>query len=370
MGNYTASTAAIDHNMYVKGDYVFQANYRAGLRILDISDVANANLFEEAYFDIYPSSDSANFNGSWSNYPYFSNGMVIISGIEQGLFVVQPTTLPIEPPVACDSPTDIPWLTVSPDNGSTAEGSSSMVNVGFDSTGLTAGDYTASLCIGSNAVTTPELQVPITLTVLPNQVPVAVADAYTTTQDTAVSIAAPGVLNNDSDGDGDGLTAVLDTTTSNGTLTFNADGSFDYTPDAGFEGDDTFTYHATDGMDDSNTVTVTISVLNTAPMAVSDSYSTTEGITLTVVAPGVLMNDSDDDGDGLTAVLDTTTNNGTLTLNADGSFVYAPDVGFSGTDSFTYHADDGTDASNVVTVTITVSGDSGYIIFLPFVSHN
>lgn len=83
-------TTAIDHNLYVKGSRVYEANYRAGLRILDASDVANGNLVEDAFFDIYPSSDSASFNGAWSVYPYFSSGVVVVSGIEQGLFVLQP----------------------------------------------------------------------------------------------------------------------------------------------------------------------------------------------------------------------------------------------------------------------------------------
>jgi choice-of-anchor B domain-containing protein len=87
---YTATTAAIDHNMYIKGNYVYQSNYRAGLRILDISGVAAGVLEEVGFFDIYPANDNPNFNGSWSNYPYFDSGVVIVSGIEQGLFVVQP----------------------------------------------------------------------------------------------------------------------------------------------------------------------------------------------------------------------------------------------------------------------------------------
>ncbi len=89
-GQYTSSEAAIDHNQYVKGDYSYQANYRAGLRILDISDVANGNLSEVGYFDVWPADNNAEFNGAWSNYPYFDSGVVIISGIEQGLFVVRP----------------------------------------------------------------------------------------------------------------------------------------------------------------------------------------------------------------------------------------------------------------------------------------
>jgi hypothetical protein len=256
--NYTASTAAIDHNLYIKGNYAFEANYRAGLRILDIHDIANGNLFEEAYFDIYPGSDSASFNGAWSNYPYFDSGVIVVSGIEQGLYVLQPTTLP----GVCTSPSDIPWLTVSPTSGTTLENSSTLVNVIFDSTGLIPGEYTASLCIQSNAATMPQVQVPVTLTVPSNQVPVAGDDVYTTTQKMALSVAAPGVLSNDTDGDGQPLTAVLATGPSNDILSLNADGSFIYTPTVGFNGSDSFTYRATDGINSSNVATVIINVTN------------------------------------------------------------------------------------------------------------
>lgn len=81
---------SIDHNQYVHNGFAYQANYRSGLRIMDVSDVANGNLSEAAFFDIYPGSDSAAFNGAWSTFPYFDSGVVIVSGIEQGLFVLQP----------------------------------------------------------------------------------------------------------------------------------------------------------------------------------------------------------------------------------------------------------------------------------------
>ena len=84
------ATTAIDHNLYIKGHTVYESNYRAGLRILDGSDVSNGNLPEIAFFDIYPSSNSASFNGNWSNYPYFDSDLVVASGIEQGLFVLRP----------------------------------------------------------------------------------------------------------------------------------------------------------------------------------------------------------------------------------------------------------------------------------------
>ncbi|GAB3741268.1 hypothetical protein GCM10027598_71850 [Amycolatopsis oliviviridis] len=89
-GVYSSPATAIDHNQYIKGQYSYQANYQAGLRILDVSGVASAKLSEVGYFDIYPSGNAANFNGAWSNYPYFSSGIVIVNGIEQGLVVVKP----------------------------------------------------------------------------------------------------------------------------------------------------------------------------------------------------------------------------------------------------------------------------------------
>jgi VCBS repeat-containing protein len=190
-----------------------------------------------------------------------------------------------------------------------------------------------------------------------NDVPVAVDDAYTTDEDTALSIAAPGVLGNDTDVDIDSLTAVLVGGPANGTLTLNPNGSFIYTPNANFNGTDTFTYTANDGFLDSNTATVTITVtpVNDAPAAVDDAYTTDEDTALSIAAPGVLGNDSDVDGDFLSSVQVTGPTSGTLTLNADGSFTYTPAANFNGTDTFTYTANDGTVDSNVATVTITVN---------------
>ena len=95
---------------------------------------------------------------------------------------------------------------------------------------------------------------------------------------------------------------------------------------------------------------------NTSPVAVDDAYSTPEDTVLNEAAPGVLANDTDVDLDPMTAVLDTDVIHGSLTLNLDGSFDYTPDTAYVGTDSFTYHADDGTADSNIVTVDLTVTG--------------
>jgi subtilisin-like proprotein convertase family protein len=98
-------------------------------------------------------------------------------------------------------------------------------------------------------------------TILPNEAPVANSDAYTTTEDVMLSVSVPGVLGNDTDVNNDPLTAVLDSDVSNGTLTLNLNGSIMYTPDPGFVGEDSFTYHANDGVANSNVVVVTITVL-------------------------------------------------------------------------------------------------------------
>lgn len=122
----------------------------------------------------------------------------------------------------------------------------------------------------------------------------------------------------------------------------------------------TLTVTDSDGASDSDSTTATITnpdqpPVNVPPTAVDDSYETPEDIRLNVDAPGLLGNDSDDDGDALTAELRSDPVFGTVTLNADGSFSYTPAPGFSGSDSFIYRADDGRDAGNDATVTITVT---------------
>ncbi len=114
----------------------------------------------------------------------------------------------------------------------------------------------------------------------------------------ALEIAAPGVLTNDVDANGDPLMAVLDITPTHGLITLNSDGSFVYTPTQNYFGPDSFEYYATDGISNSNTVEVEIVVtaVNDVPIANNDSYSTTEDIPLVISATGVLNNDFDKDG--------------------------------------------------------------------------
>src|SRR5579884_3064777 len=195
--------------------------------------------------------------------------------------------------------------------------------------------------------------------------PVANADAYTVHAGQVLATGygwgtGPGVLANDTDADGDSLTASKVTDPAHGSLAFNPDGSFACTPNSGYIGTDSFTYKANDGALDSNVATVTISVTNSPPVALADAYTVHAGQTLIAGswwtgAPGVLANDTDADGDTLTATKVTDPAHGNLTLGKDGSFVYTPAAGFVGTDSFSYKANDGITDSNVADVTIRVT---------------
>ncbi|MEX2187538.1 MAG: Ig-like domain-containing protein [Pirellulales bacterium] len=204
----------------------------------------------------------------------------------------------------------------------------------------------------------PSQTVLVTLTVnAVNDAPTAVGEQYGVDIGAVLTVnAANGVLANDTDVEGSPLSAVVASQPAHGSLALGADGSFTYTPTAGFSGSDTFSYRADDGDDLSTPATVTITV-NGAPTVQNDTYSATEDLPLVVMAAsGVLANDSDAEGDPLTAAVVDGPANGTVTLNANGSFTYTPNANFSGTDSFTYRASDGNVSSTEATVTINVAG--------------
>jgi hypothetical protein len=207
--------------------------------------------------------------------------------------------------------------------------------------------------------------VSVTITVnAVNDPPDGEEDSYSTDEDQSLNVGTPGVLGNDTDLEGDDLSAVLDTDPISGTLTLNSDGSFQYIPDADFYGEDIFTYQAFDGVDYSDIVSVTVTVnpIEDDPVAVYDSYTTRLNTELNVTTPGVLENDYDVDGDLLFAELVSGPTNGILSFHIDGSFVYDPNPGFIGYDSFTYKAYDGKNYSNTILVDIEV-----YVnIYLPF----
>ena len=185
----------------------------------------------------------------------------------------------------------------------------------------------------------------------------AQADAYNVDEDQTLDVSVPGVLGNDTHSQGHALTAALADGPSHGLLTLQPDGSFTYKPEANFHGFDSFTYLASDGDIDSNVAAVTISVspVNDAPVAVDDTYTTDVNVALMPLAPGLLENDEDVDGDSLTASIVTEPAHYlAFQLNSDGSFAYFPETGYQGLDTFTYKVNDGQTDSNVATVTITV----------------
>lgn len=202
----------------------------------------------------------------------------------------------------------------------------------------------------------------VTVAVTPvNDPPVSFGDNYTTLEDTTLIIPAAGILTNDADVDGDALTVLLVSDVSQGSLSLNANGGFTYTPNANFNGSDSFTYRAADNFSTGNvaTVTITITPVNDPPVANNDNYATLEDVPLVVpVASGILTNDTDVEGNSLKAVLSSSVAHGTLNLNINGSFTYTPATNFNGSDSFTYRAADNFSTGNVATVTINITPDN------------
>lgn len=197
--------------------------------------------------------------------------------------------------------------------------------------------------------------------------PTPTNDAPDAIDDTATVVSGQtvkgNVLSNDKDADGDALTAKLKSGPANGTVTLNADGSYAYKAADGFVGSDSFTYTASDGKA-SDVATVRVSVkapANVAPNAVNDTLSAIAG---QAAKGNVLANDSNANGDALTAVLKTGPSHGTVTLGADGSFVYTAAAGYVGADSFTYAASDGK-ASDTATVAVSVSAPAKLYPTLP-----
>jgi VCBS repeat-containing protein len=217
------------------------------------------------------------------------------------------------------------------------------------------------------------------------QLSLAVDDIAVTDAHTPVTVAAPGVLGNDSGlivGDNLAVIAV-DTTTTKGTVTWGPDGSFTYDPNGQFEylqtgnsTSDSFTYTVTDdyGITDTATVTITINgvydppdddlpayyppvyypPVNHPPVAVDDSATTPQDTAVTI---DILGNDSDPDGDTLTLDSVGPAGSGSITDNGT-SVTYTPDPGFSGIDSFTYAISDGNGGTDTATVTVTVTAVS------------
>lgn len=177
-----------------------------------------------------------------------------------------------------------------------------------------------------------------------NQAPVAAASSVTTSEDNAVAIRI-----NASDADGDSLGYAVITGPGKGSLSGTAP-NLTYTPRADVNGTDSFTFRANDGAADSNTATVSITItpVNDAPVAVSGSAATTEGAPVSIVLAA-----TDKDGGPLSYAIVTGPGKGSLAGVAP-NLTYTPAAGFAGADSFSFRAGDGSAFSNTATVSITV----------------
>ncbi|HEV7487903.1 MAG TPA: Ig-like domain-containing protein [Thermoanaerobaculia bacterium] len=256
-----------------------------------------------------------------------------------------------------DSPTLTAVLVSGPTHASSfalnANGSFTYVHDGSETTTDSFTYRANDGSLNSNVAT-------VSITITPvNDAPVANNDAYSVAEGGTLNTPAPGVLGNDTDSDSPALTAALVSGPAHASsFALNANGSFTYVHDGSETTTDSFTYRANDGSQNSNiaTVTITISPVNDAPVAVNDAYAVNEGGTINAVAPGVLGNDTDADSPTLTAVLVSgPTHAASFALNADGSFTYVHDGSETTSDVFTYKASDGTTFSNISTVTITIT---------------
>src|SRR5207247_2182474 len=184
-----------------------------------------------------------------------------------------------------------------------------------------------------------------------NTAPVAANEAYVVGEDLTLSVAAPGVLSNDTDAEANSLSALIVTGPSHGALVLNVNGSFTYVPAANFNGTDSFTYKANDGSLDSNmaTVSITVTAVNDAPVASDQAIVTAEDTAKTIT-----LSETDVEGSPLTYAIVTGPAHGTLSGTAP-SLTYTPALNYNGADSFTFKANDGSLDSNVATVTIAVA---------------
>ena len=210
--------------------------------------------------------------------------------------------------------------------------------------------YTINVTVADNDGATSNTAT-VTITVNPvNDAPVAAGDSYSVDENQTLTVAAPGVLGNDSDVDGDALAAVLVSGPQNGTfgsLTLSADGSFTYVPGPNFNGNDLFTYKANDGAADSNIAAVAIKVnpVNDKPVADGQAAATDEDQAAVITLTG---SDIETPAGQLVFAITGQPAHGTVSLSGNQA-TYTPAANYNGPDSFTFTVTDTGDPAGVGT---------------------
>ena len=163
-------------------------------------------------------------------------------------------------------------------------------------------------------------------------------------------------LANDTDAEGDAVTLAAVGDATGGRVALDGNGDIVFTPSAGFNGAAGFTYTATDGADGATgAVTVNVAAVNDAPVATGDAKSASEDTPVTILATGLLANDTDLDGDALTITSVGNASGGTAAIDGNGNVLFTPTADFNGTASFDYTASDGQGGASTAKVTVSVA---------------
>ncbi len=251
--------------------------------------------------------------------------------------------------LANDTDVDDKTLSVSsvtsPSNG-TAQISSGKVKYTPNANHHGTDQFTYVVSDGNGGTDTATVNITVTSV---NDAPVAANDTATTNEDSSVTIT---VLGNDSDVDGDTLSVASVSSPKNGTAQVS-NNKVEYTPDANYHGNDSFTYGISDGNQGTATATVSVTVtsVNDIPVATNDKATTNEDSSITI---NVLANDSDLDGDTLTITKVSSPSNGTAQISK-GKVVYTPNTNYHGSDEFNYSISDGNGGTAAATVSVSVT---------------
>ncbi len=92
-GFYESTSQAIDHDLYVLDQFVYESNYRSGVRVIDAIHVADGQLSEVGFFDVYPDNDLTQYSGTWGNYPYLPSGILLATSMYDGMFILKPSVI-------------------------------------------------------------------------------------------------------------------------------------------------------------------------------------------------------------------------------------------------------------------------------------